>query len=108
MGNLSWVIQHWIQSSISKEIVLQIIYTDDPTVIQAELKEQFRKSNATYIYQLSNDAALITQGSDLVSHFYTKLKSLWREFEVYGEVSHCDCLSVYATTIIELMRGKID
>lgn len=50
------------------------------------------QSTETYIYQLSNDTALISQGSDSMSNFYTKLKFLWREVEAYGEVSHCDCL----------------
>lgn len=43
-----------------------------------------------HIYQLSNDALITFQGNDSVSDFYTKLKSLWREVNVYGDFPPCN------------------
>lgn len=67
------------------------MYTDDVTVMWADLRDQFRKSNETHIYQLTNDVAMTFQGSDSVSNFYTKLKAAWKEAEAYGEVPTCNC-----------------
>lgn len=67
------------------------MYKDDPSIIWSDLKDQFKQSNETHIYQLTNDAALTHQGSESVSNIYTKLKTLWREINAYGETPHCDC-----------------
>lgn len=85
------VIRQWIWSLVSKDIASQIMYTYDPTVIWCDLKDQFKQSNETHINQLTNDAALTFQGSDSASTFYTKLKTMWREIDAYGETLHCDC-----------------
>ena len=85
------VIRQWIWSSVSKEIVSQIMYTDDPAVIWADLRDQFKQSNETHIYQLNHDASAAYQGPDSVSAFYTRLKTTWREIDAYGETPHCDC-----------------
>jgi len=85
------VIRQWIWSSVSKDIASQIMYTDDPSVIWTELREQFMQTNETHIYQLNHDASTTFQGSDSVSSFYTKLKTIWREIDAYGETPKCDC-----------------
>lgn len=52
------VIRQWIWRLVSKEIASQIMYTDDPTIIWSDLRDQFKQTNETHIYQLTNDAAL--------------------------------------------------
>jgi len=85
------VIRQWIWSSVSKEIAALIMYTDDPAVIWADLRDQYRQTNETHLYQLTNDASMIYQGTDSVSAFYTKLRTVWREIDSYGDTPHCDC-----------------
>ena len=85
------VIRQWIWSSVSKDIASQIMYTDDPAVIWADLKDQFMQTNETHLYQLNQDASMTFQGSDSVSTFYTRLKTVWREIDAYGETPKCDC-----------------
>lgn len=59
-------------------------------IIWNDLEDQFRQSIETHIYQLTQDPAMLYQGSYLVSTFYTKLNIAWREVDAYGEISHCD------------------
>lgn len=47
------VIMQWIWSSVSQDIASQIMYIDDVSVIWTYLKDQFKQSNKTHIYQLS-------------------------------------------------------
>lgn len=67
------------------------MYTDDVSIIWNDLRDQFNQSNETHIYQLLQDVAMFQQGTYSVSKFCTNLKILWREFDGYGEVPHCDC-----------------
>lgn len=76
---------------MSKKIASQIMYTDDISVMWTDLKDRFRRSNETHIYQLTIDLAMIFQGTYTVSNFYIKLKSARKEVEAYGEVPICDC-----------------
>lgn len=44
------------------------------------------------------------QGSENVSDFYIKLKSLWKDVDTYGNLPHCDCLKIYICNI----NGRIN
>lgn len=85
------VIRLWIQCSVSKKIASQVMYTNDPIIIWANLRDQFKQSNETHVYQLSHDATVTCKRADSVSTFYIKQKTFQRELDAYGEVQHCDC-----------------
>lgn len=69
------VFRQWIWGSVLNEIASQIMYTDDPSIIWSNLRDQFKQSNETHIYQLTNDALLTFQNNDFVSVFFYKIKN---------------------------------
>lgn len=83
------VVISWILNSVSKEISSSIIYLSTAAEMWKELKERFQQSNGPRIFQLKRDLMNVTQGSDSVSTYFTKLKTLWEELSHYN--THCTC-----------------
>lgn len=81
------------------------MYTDDSSIIWNDLRDQFRQSNETHIYQLSQDVALLQQSADSISKYCTNLKTSWREVDAYGEAPHCDCGS-YTCNVNRIINDR--
>lgn len=81
------VVISWILNSISKEISSSIIYLTIATDMWKEFKECFQQANGLRIFQIKRDLMNLTQGSDSVSTYFTKLRTLWEELSNYS--THC-------------------
>ncbi|XP_015068835.1 uncharacterized protein LOC107013437 [Solanum pennellii] len=60
---------------------LGVVYASDASLVWEDLKERFDKVNRVRIYQLHRDIATLTQGIDIVSVYFMKLKELWAEYD---------------------------
>ncbi|KAL4592837.1 hypothetical protein LXL04_005843 [Taraxacum kok-saghyz] len=83
------VVISWILNSVSKEISSSIIYLSTAAEMWTELKECFKQSNGPRIFQIKRDLMNLSQGSDTVSTYFTKLKTLWEELSNYN--NNCTC-----------------
>ncbi|XP_070008325.1 uncharacterized protein LOC142165113 [Nicotiana tabacum] len=63
------------------DLLSGIVYASNARSVWEDLCERFDKVNRMRIYQLHRKIAIISQGTDSVSTFFTKLKELWGEFD---------------------------
>lgn len=59
--------------------VAEIVYASNAAKVWAEFKERFGKSNLTRFYHLWTQIGTLTQGTDSVTTYFTKIKNLWDE-----------------------------
>ncbi|XP_070004373.1 uncharacterized protein [Nicotiana sylvestris] len=79
-------------NSVSKDLLSGIIYTSDAHVVWEDLKRQFDKVNRVRIFQMHRGISRLSQGSDSVVVYFTKLKELWAEYDVL--VPNCGCVKL--------------
>ena len=80
----------WLLNSVSKEISKRILYSESAFEIWCDLRERFQQSNGPRIFQLRRELINLRQGSDSVSLYFTKLKSLWEEITNFRPQSTCE------------------
>ncbi|XP_075101989.1 uncharacterized protein LOC142177399 [Nicotiana tabacum] len=90
-------------SSVSKELITEILYARDARKVWEDLKERFDKVNTSRVYQLQKTIATITQGTHSVSVYFSKLKYLWDEFDSIVPPP-CDC--AISMNFIEFMQKQ--
>ncbi|XP_075095165.1 uncharacterized protein LOC142173467 [Nicotiana tabacum] len=58
-----------------------IVYASNAHLVWEDLRERFDEVNRVRIFQLHTEIATISQGTDSVSAYFTKLKELWAEYD---------------------------
>lgn len=81
----------WITHVVEKHITSTIIYTDIATIAWRYLEERFNQGNDPLLYQLRNELYNLHQGSDSVSCFFNKLKTLWDNLDANTNQPTCIC-----------------
>ncbi|XP_070033008.1 uncharacterized protein [Nicotiana tomentosiformis] len=66
---------------VSPYLLSGIVYASNARAVWEDLRERFDKVNRMRIYQLHREIATISQGTDSISTYFTKLKELWGEFD---------------------------
>ncbi|KAK4488081.1 hypothetical protein RD792_003823 [Penstemon davidsonii] len=69
--------------SEDQEIHSSIIYTTVAKEIWDDLKIRFQQSNGPRVFQLRRDLATLTQDTQSVNIYFTRLKSIWDELHTY-------------------------
>nr|XP_010318377.2 uncharacterized protein LOC104646503 [Solanum lycopersicum] len=67
--------------TVSEELLSGIVYATNSFSVWNDLKERFDKVNRVRIYQLHRDITTLSQGTDSVSHYFSKLKTQWNEYD---------------------------
>nr|XP_016489738.1 PREDICTED: uncharacterized protein LOC107809591 [Nicotiana tabacum] len=80
-----------------------IVYAKNARAVWEDLTEQFDKVNTSRLYQLHKAIATITQGTDNVSVYFSKLRTLWDEFDNMVPPP-CDCTK--PKNFIEFMQKQ--
>ncbi|XP_019224271.1 PREDICTED: uncharacterized protein LOC109205958 [Nicotiana attenuata] len=75
------IVLSWIMNNVSPDLLSGIVCASNARAVWEDLRERFDKVNRMRIYQLHREIAKISQGTDSVSTYFTKLKELWREFD---------------------------
>lgn len=78
-------------NTVSPNLLSGIVYESNAYLVWEDLKERFDKVNCMRIFQLHREIAMISQGTDSVSDYFTKLKELWAEFDVMVPSQNCGC-----------------
>ncbi|XP_070047514.1 uncharacterized protein [Nicotiana tomentosiformis] len=88
-------------SSVSKELITEIVYAKNARAVWKDLRERFDKVNISRVYQMHKAIATITQGADSVLVYFSKLRNIWNEFDNMVPPL-CDCAK--SKNFIEFMQ----
>src|ERR1044072_5698275 len=83
------VVASWLLNSISKEITASVIYSTTAMGIWMDLQERYQQQNGPRVLQIRHQLHSLTQGSMTVSHYFTKVKTLWEELGEYRPTVTC-------------------
>ncbi|PKH69533.1 hypothetical protein CRG98_050100, partial [Punica granatum] len=81
----------WIFNHLDGELQNSVAGARNAKVLWDDLKERFSQGNETRIHQLKTAICLLRQDKRSVSEYYSKLKSLWDELELYLDLPACTC-----------------
>lgn len=67
----------WLLNSLSKDISESVIYSQTAMDLWSELEERYGQPDGSKLFQLQRELNNISQGSNDVATYYTKLKRIW-------------------------------
>lgn len=87
------IVLSWIINTVSKDLVSSIVYASNAHThyVWEDLRERFDKVSRVRIFQLHREIATISQGTDSILVYFTKLKELWDEFDAMTPSPDCGC-----------------
>lgn len=85
------IVCSWILNSVSETIYLAHATTEVAYVVWTELIETYHKTDGSVVFNLHQRINAFTQGSLSVSEYFSKLDSLWKEFDSLTSLTECTC-----------------
>ncbi|XP_020218560.2 uncharacterized protein LOC109801836 [Cajanus cajan] len=87
------MVMSWLTRSMTPSIKQSVMWMDTALEIWRDLKDRFSHADKFRICDLQDQILACRQGDFSVSEYYTKLKILWKELELYRCVLTCTCLT---------------
>ncbi|XP_031396748.1 uncharacterized protein LOC116207794 [Punica granatum] len=81
----------WIFNRLDEDLQNSVAGARNAKTLWDDLKERFSQGNEAKIHQLKTDICLLRQEKRSVSEYYSKLKSLWDELDMYLDLLVCSC-----------------
>ncbi|KAH0770853.1 hypothetical protein KY290_014834 [Solanum tuberosum] len=81
----------WLLNSLSKDISESVIYSQTTVDLWSELEERYGQPDGSKLFQLQRELNNISQGSNDVATYYTKLKRIWDQLKVLNTFMTCSC-----------------
>ncbi|KAK2375797.1 putative mitochondrial protein [Trifolium repens] len=85
------LIHSWIMNSVDPSIAQSIVFMENASDVWLDLKEQFSQGDLVRVSELQQEIYALTQDSRSVTAFYSDLKVLWEELEIYMPIPNCTC-----------------
>jgi hypothetical protein len=70
------LIHSWIMNSVDSSIAQSIVFMENASDVWLDLKERFSQGDLVRVSELQQEIYALTQDSDSVTSFYSKLKTL--------------------------------
>lgn len=86
-----FVVLSWIMNTVDKGLLGSIICLSNAQHVWKDLFERYNKIDGSRTFNLHKKIATITQGSNSISVYFSKLKGLWEEFEAMVPAPSCEC-----------------
>jgi len=86
------LIHSWIINSVSEPIAQTLVFHEYVFDVWEDLKERFSKDDRIRIASICSSIHSLKQGSKFVLECFTKLKSLWEEFNSHRPIPTCSCI----------------
>ncbi|KAH0707278.1 hypothetical protein KY290_011872 [Solanum tuberosum] len=109
------IVLSWLMSSVTEELLSEIVYATSAYDVWQDLKERFDKVNRMRLYQLYREINSLVQGTDSVSNYFTRLKNLWNEYNAVVPAPTCVCPKskdyadhLYELRLIQFLSGLND
>ncbi|GAU24468.1 hypothetical protein TSUD_319450 [Trifolium subterraneum] len=81
----------WLMNSVILAISQSLVYTDTAAQAWIDLKARFSRADRVRVSTLQREMYALRQDSSSVTEFFTKLKGLWQELELYRPIPNCTC-----------------
>nr|XP_016445482.1 PREDICTED: uncharacterized protein LOC107770663 [Nicotiana tabacum] len=88
------MVTSWLPNSLSKDIGDNIIYSKSAMDLWTSLEHKFGQSNSAKLYHLQKELHGLSQGTNVIATYFTKLKSLWDELDSLKSNMKCNCTCV--------------
>jgi hypothetical protein len=85
------LIHSWIMNSVDSSIAQSIVLMENAFDVWLDLKERFSHGDLVRVSELQQEIYALTQDSRSVTAFYSDLKTLWEELEIYMHIPNCTC-----------------
>jgi hypothetical protein len=85
------LVSSWILNSVSPQIAQSVVFLENAIDIWNELRERFSQGDLIRISELQSEIYALKQESRSVTDFYSDLKVLWEELELYLPIPTCTC-----------------
>ncbi|XP_075074558.1 uncharacterized protein LOC142162141 [Nicotiana tabacum] len=95
------IVLSWLMNTVSTELLSGISYATNAHLVLEVLRKRFDKVNRIRIFQLHRAINTLSQGTDSVSTYFMKLKSLWNEYDAMVPTPNSkDCGSYVAIKVV--------
>ena len=81
----------WILHAVSTDIADNVMYLDNASTIWSELEERYHQRNAPRIFEAKRSLTALVQGSQSVTNYFTRLKTLWDLIQEFRPQPLCTC-----------------
>jgi hypothetical protein len=78
-------------NSVSESIAQSVVFLENAIDIWNDLRERFSQGDLIRISELQQEIYSLRQDNRSVSEFYSELKQLWEELELYLPIPQCTC-----------------
>ncbi|XP_012836458.1 PREDICTED: uncharacterized protein LOC105957084 [Erythranthe guttata] len=83
------IVISWILNAVSKDIQASIMYSDSAYEMWKDLNTRFSQINGPRIFQLRRELTNLTQDTQSVNVYFTKLKAIWDELSNFRPSCTC-------------------
>jgi len=98
------MVMSWLTRSISPSIKQSMMWMDLTFEIWKDLKDCFSDSDKLRINDLQDQIQSCKQGDSSIFEYYTRLKILWKELELYRCFLLCTCSSIHSCGLIPELK----
>ncbi|GAU50785.1 hypothetical protein TSUD_192210 [Trifolium subterraneum] len=99
------MIHSWLLNSVEPSIARSIVFMDNASDVWLDLKERFSQGDLVRVSELQQEIYALTQGTRSVTTFYSDLKTLWEELEIYMPIPNCTCHHRCSCAAMRLARN---
>ncbi|KAK2421305.1 hypothetical protein QL285_031950 [Trifolium repens] len=85
------LVHSWILNSVSESIANSIVFMENAIDVWNDLEERFSQGDLVRIAELQQEIFSLRQESRSVTEFFSALKILWEELELYTPIPTCTC-----------------
>ncbi|CAJ2652940.1 unnamed protein product [Trifolium pratense] len=85
------LVSSWILNSISPSIAQSVVFLENAIDIWNDLRERFSQGDLIRISELQQEIHALRQENRSVIDFYSELRVLWEELELYLPFPTCTC-----------------
>ena len=96
----------WLTRSMSPAIKQSVMWMDSTFEIWKDLKDRFSHSDKFRIVDLQDQIQNCKQGNSSIFEYYTRLKILWKELELYRCFLLCTCSSPCSCGLISKLKKE--
>ncbi|GJY35101.1 leucine-rich repeat protein [Tanacetum coccineum] len=91
------VVLNWILSSLSQDVYLGYVFSDNAQTVWNELEETYDRIDDSIVFNSLQKINSFKQGGLPIFEYYHKLNSLWGEFDILTKLPDCPIRSSLLT-----------
>jgi hypothetical protein len=100
------LVHSWILNSVSESIAQSIVFMESALDVWNDLKERFSQGDLIRISELQQEIYSLQQESKTVTEYFSSLKLLWEELEIYLPMPACSCVVRCSCASMRLARAN--